>query len=195
MSRRPTATRSKRRSHSSLDLHWEQSQTLRLRLRQADWPFFIEPPSYYLLDVDLPHRVGHQQHEPPAVQHPPSSTSYQLPRQELCYLKLHDATTSSSPVPSPSPSPYPLINTHQDASLVRAHPRPIHHHLSQTPTTLTSTHRYQARLASRPLLTQAVTTAVLFGAGDVIAQQAVDKKGIEKHDVARTGRMALYGGG
>lgn len=36
---------------------------------------------------------------------------------------------------------------------------------------------------------------MLFGAGDVIAQQAVDKKGIEKHDLARTGRMALYGGG
>ncbi|PSR94499.1 hypothetical protein BD289DRAFT_451278 [Coniella lustricola] len=53
---------------------------------------------------------------------------------------------------------------------------------------------YQARLASRPLLTQAVTTAVLFGAGDVIAQQAVDKKGLDKHDMARTGRMALYGG-
>ncbi|KUI62986.1 Protein sym-1 [Cytospora mali] len=53
---------------------------------------------------------------------------------------------------------------------------------------------YQAKLASRPLLTQAVTTAVLFGTGDVIAQQAVDKKGIQKHDVARTGRMALYGG-
>lgn len=58
-----------------------------------------------------------------------------------------------------------------------------------------NSHRYQARLASRPLLTQAVTTAVLFGAGDVIAQQAVDKKGLEKHDLARTGRMALYGGG
>ncbi|CAN8101557.1 unnamed protein product [Discula destructiva] len=53
---------------------------------------------------------------------------------------------------------------------------------------------YQARLAARPLLTQAVTTAVLFGTGDVIAQQAVEKKGIEKHDLARTGRMALYGG-
>lgn len=56
-------------------------------------------------------------------------------------------------------------------------------------------HRYQARLAARPLLTQAVTTSILFGTGDIIAQQAVDKKGIEKHDLARTGRMALYGGG
>lgn len=55
--------------------------------------------------------------------------------------------------------------------------------------------RYQAKLAKRPLLTQVVTTAILFGAGDVIAQQAVDKKGLQKHDLARTGRMVLYGGG
>lgn len=55
--------------------------------------------------------------------------------------------------------------------------------------------RYQAKLVSRPLLTQVVTTAILFGTGDVIAQQAVDKKGLEKHDLARTGRMFLYGGG
>lgn len=53
---------------------------------------------------------------------------------------------------------------------------------------------YQARLAARPLLTQAVTTSVLFGIGDVVAQQLVEKKGIEKHELARTGRMALYGG-
>ena len=36
---------------------------------------------------------------------------------------------------------------------------------------------------------------VLFGSGDVLAQQAVDRKGLEKHDFARTWRMALYGGG
>ncbi|KAI1484505.1 hypothetical protein F5X96DRAFT_663943 [Biscogniauxia mediterranea] len=53
---------------------------------------------------------------------------------------------------------------------------------------------YQRKLASRPLLTQAVTTAVLFGVGDVTAQQVVEKKGIEKHELARTGRMVLYGG-
>ncbi|KAG7293215.1 Protein required for ethanol metabolism [Staphylotrichum longicolle] len=53
---------------------------------------------------------------------------------------------------------------------------------------------YQARLAARPLLTQAVTTSFLFAVGDVAAQQLVDKKGLEKHDLARTGRMALYGG-
>ncbi|KAL2438858.1 Protein sym-1 [Exophiala dermatitidis] len=53
---------------------------------------------------------------------------------------------------------------------------------------------YQARLAKRPLLTQAVTTAVLFGAGDTLAQQAVERKGFKNHDLARTGRMCLYGG-
>ncbi|KAJ5806756.1 hypothetical protein N7474_010348 [Penicillium riverlandense] len=32
------------------------------------------------------------------------------------------------------------------------------------------------------------------GGGDVLAQQAVDRRGLEKHDFGRTGRMALYGG-
>merc|ERR1711964_22837 len=50
------------------------------------------------------------------------------------------------------------------------------------------------KLASRPILTQSVTTAVLFATGDTMAQQLVEKKGLEKHDLARTGRMALYGG-
>ncbi|OIW26008.1 hypothetical protein CONLIGDRAFT_515878 [Coniochaeta ligniaria NRRL 30616] len=53
---------------------------------------------------------------------------------------------------------------------------------------------YQARLAARPLLTQSITSAVLFAVGDVTAQQLVEKKGFENHDLARTGRMALYGG-
>lgn len=53
---------------------------------------------------------------------------------------------------------------------------------------------YNARLAARPLLTQSVTTAVLFATGDITAQQLVKKKGMEKHDLVRTGRMALYGG-
>ncbi|CAI7611619.1 unnamed protein product [Penicillium bialowiezense] len=35
---------------------------------------------------------------------------------------------------------------------------------------------------------------VLFGSGDALAQQAVDRRGLAKHDFARTGRMALYGG-
>ena len=50
-------------------------------------------------------------------------------------------------------------------------------------------------MASRPLLTQAVTTAVLFAAGDVTAQQAVEKKGFKAHDWSHTGRMFAYGGG
>ncbi|KAI1802909.1 hypothetical protein F4811DRAFT_554421 [Daldinia bambusicola] len=53
---------------------------------------------------------------------------------------------------------------------------------------------YQRKLASRPLLTQSVTTAVLFAVGDITAQQVVEKKGLEKHEIARTGRMFLYGG-
>lgn len=54
--------------------------------------------------------------------------------------------------------------------------------------------RYQSKLASRPILTQAVTTAVLFATGDTMAQQLVEKKGIQNQDFARSGRMALYGG-
>ncbi|CAI7586734.1 unnamed protein product [Penicillium palitans] len=53
---------------------------------------------------------------------------------------------------------------------------------------------YQSKLAKRPILTASITSAFLFGSGDVLAQQAVDRKGLQKHDFARTGRMALYGG-
>ena len=35
---------------------------------------------------------------------------------------------------------------------------------------------------------------VLFGTGDVLAQQAVERKGFRNHEPGRTGRMALYGG-
>lgn len=54
--------------------------------------------------------------------------------------------------------------------------------------------RYKARLAARPLLTQSVTTAVLFGVGDITAQQLVERRGLGGHDALRTGRMAFYGG-
>ena len=54
--------------------------------------------------------------------------------------------------------------------------------------------RYNGRLAARPLLTQAVTTSILFATGDITAQQLVERRGLEKHDLTRTGRMALYGG-
>ncbi|KAJ5757235.1 uncharacterized protein N7511_007417 [Penicillium nucicola] len=53
---------------------------------------------------------------------------------------------------------------------------------------------YQSKLAKRPILTASITSAILFGSGDVLAQQAVDRRGLEKHDFGRTGRMALYGG-
>jgi protein Mpv17 len=35
---------------------------------------------------------------------------------------------------------------------------------------------------------------VLFGMGDCIAQQGIQRKGLKNHDLAATGRMALYGG-
>ena len=39
-------------------------------------------------------------------------------------------------------------------------------------------------LLNRPLLTNCLSAAVLFGAGDIIAQQAIEKKGgIKGHDV------------
>ncbi|WPG97276.1 Hypothetical protein R9X50_00005000 [Acrodontium crateriforme] len=53
---------------------------------------------------------------------------------------------------------------------------------------------YQSKLASRPLLTQCVTTAVLFATGDTMAQQLVEKKGLKNQDFGRTGRMVFYGG-
>lgn len=60
---------------------------------------------------------------------------------------------------------------------------------------------YQARLAARPLLTQAVTTSILFAVGDITAQQLVESRpasspgsSAPSHDYLRTARMALYGG-
>ncbi|KAJ7449033.1 hypothetical protein B0H11DRAFT_2079267 [Mycena galericulata] len=52
---------------------------------------------------------------------------------------------------------------------------------------------YNAMLIRRPMLAQCGTAAVLFGAGDIIAQQAVERKGKE-HDFARTARLTFYGG-
>lgn len=60
--------------------------------------------------------------------------------------------------------------------------------------TNTLNHRYQSKLASRPILTQAITTGVLFATGDTMAQQLVEKKGFKNHDITRTGRMVFYGG-
>ncbi|KOS19738.1 Protein SYM1 [Escovopsis weberi] len=53
---------------------------------------------------------------------------------------------------------------------------------------------YNAKLAARPLLTQAITTSVLFATGDITSQQLIERRGLKKHDFTRTGRMALYGG-
>ncbi|TEB31745.1 hypothetical protein FA13DRAFT_341993 [Coprinellus micaceus] len=52
---------------------------------------------------------------------------------------------------------------------------------------------YNAALLRRPMLVQCITAGVMFGAGDVIAQQAVEKKGWKQHDFLRTGRLAFYG--
>ncbi|KAF8703094.1 hypothetical protein AX14_014206 [Amanita brunnescens Koide BX004] len=54
---------------------------------------------------------------------------------------------------------------------------------------------YNSALLNRPLLTNCLSAAVLFGAGDIIAQQAIEKKGgINGHDFARTARLTFYGG-
>ncbi|KAF1350077.1 hypothetical protein BDV97DRAFT_182436 [Delphinella strobiligena] len=53
---------------------------------------------------------------------------------------------------------------------------------------------YQLKLAQRPLLTQSITTAVLFATGDAMAQTAIEKKDLKTYDWARSGRMAFYGG-
>ncbi|KAM6488940.1 Mpv17 / PMP22 family domain containing protein [Amanita muscaria] len=52
---------------------------------------------------------------------------------------------------------------------------------------------YNAALLRRPLLVNCTTAMVLFGAGDIIAQQAVEKRG-KDHDYARTARLTFYGG-
>ncbi|ORX41333.1 hypothetical protein BCR36DRAFT_588114 [Piromyces finnis] len=51
---------------------------------------------------------------------------------------------------------------------------------------------YHRCLNTKPLLTQSLTTGVMFAVGDVIAQQLVEKRGKE-HDYKRTGRMSLFG--
>ncbi|KAI8882707.1 hypothetical protein K501DRAFT_186115 [Backusella circina FSU 941] len=53
---------------------------------------------------------------------------------------------------------------------------------------------YHRALTKRPILVQSLSTAVLFATvGDVIAQQIVEKKGWEQHDLIRTSRMATFG--
>ncbi|KAJ1301253.1 hypothetical protein OPQ81_003661 [Rhizoctonia solani] len=53
---------------------------------------------------------------------------------------------------------------------------------------------YMRLMTRRPLLGPCITTAFLFGTGDIVAQQLVDRKGLKDHDWIRTGRLSLYGG-
>jgi hypothetical protein len=46
-----------------------------------------------------------------------------------------------------------------------------------------------------PKIWELTTVQVLFATGDVMAQQGVEKVGLDRHNLARTGRMAAYGGG
>lgn len=58
-------------------------------------------------------------------------------------------------------------------------------------------HRYSQLLVKRPILTNAITTAFLFGTGDVLAQKvsfSVGEPTKPKYDLARTFRAVVYGG-
>ncbi|KAF8231464.1 hypothetical protein L208DRAFT_1452480 [Tricholoma matsutake] len=52
---------------------------------------------------------------------------------------------------------------------------------------------YNTLLLRRPYLATCTTAAVLFGAGDVIAQQGIEGRG-KQHDFMRTARLSFYGG-
>ncbi|KAG2078724.1 hypothetical protein BDR04DRAFT_1087291 [Suillus decipiens] len=52
---------------------------------------------------------------------------------------------------------------------------------------------YNAAIIRRPVFTHSTTSAVLFGAGDVIAQQIIERRG-KNHDFMRTARLTFYGG-
>ncbi|KAJ3195460.1 Protein required for ethanol metabolism [Irineochytrium annulatum] len=52
---------------------------------------------------------------------------------------------------------------------------------------------YHTYLHRHPILVQSLSTGALFGLGDVIAQQAVDRKG-KDHDFFRTARLMAFGG-
>ena len=65
--------------------------------------------------------------------------------------------------------------------------------LSTHPASPANPSRYQSHLRARPFTTQVLTTAVLFTAGDMLAQQAVERRG-RAHSWARTARMTAYGG-
>jgi len=50
-----------------------------------------------------------------------------------------------------------------------------------------------AALHRRPYVINSVSSATLFGAGDILAQQGIEKVG-SKHDFLRTLRISVYGG-
>lgn len=63
---------------------------------------------------------------------------------------------------------------------------------------------YHRLLTAYPLLTQSLSTGLLFATGDVIAQQFIETKSTDatkqqqsqqqpQHDLARTARLAFYG--
>lgn len=68
---------------------------------------------------------------------------------------------------------------------------------SPCPTATPNAVRYDCSEPIRSMwaATNILTTKVLFATGDVLAQQMVEGVGAKKHNLARTGRMALYGGG
>lgn len=76
-------------------------------------------------------------------------------------------------------------------SLTIRSPRPTRHRSAQMvlPRLIGS---YNSALLHRPLRTQVLTSLILFGGGDLIAQQAIERKR-NQHDWARTARMAGYG--
>ena len=52
---------------------------------------------------------------------------------------------------------------------------------------------YDGMLETRPLVTQAISTGVICGIGDVIAQELIEKKGWDKYDVRRTAKFSVIG--
>ncbi|KAI9495901.1 hypothetical protein BDB00DRAFT_810881 [Zychaea mexicana] len=52
--------------------------------------------------------------------------------------------------------------------------------------------KYQQQVTERPLRTFACQSGTMFTIGDLVAQQAIEKKGND-HDAARTIRMGVYG--
>ncbi|KAM4772875.1 mitochondrial inner membrane protein Mpv17 [Rhinophrynus dorsalis] len=52
---------------------------------------------------------------------------------------------------------------------------------------------YQRLLAIHPWKVQIITAGSLVGVGDVISQQLVERRGLQGHDVQRTGKMMAIG--